>query len=65
MMLALSLIVAIVGGIALMGVLSIGAIQRTKEIGVLVGSRCAIGMAVKNNKVAHRFAALEWPLGGQ
>jgi putative ABC transport system permease protein len=35
MMLALSIIVAIVGGIALMGALSIGVIERTKEIGVL------------------------------
>jgi putative ABC transport system permease protein len=35
MMLALSVIVAIVGGIALMGALSIGVIERTKEIGVL------------------------------
>jgi putative ABC transport system permease protein len=41
MMLSLSVIVAIVGGIALMGVLSIGVIERTKEIGVLraVGAR--------------------------
>jgi putative ABC transport system permease protein len=41
MLLALSLIVAIVGGIALMGALSIGVIERTKEIGVLraVGAR--------------------------
>ena len=41
MMLALSVIVAIVGGIALMGVLSIGVIERTKEIGVLraIGAR--------------------------
>ncbi len=41
MMLSLSIIVAIVGGIALMGVLSIGVIERTKEIGVLraVGAR--------------------------
>jgi hypothetical protein len=29
---------------------------------VLVGSRRAIGMAVKNNKVAQRFTALEWRL---
>jgi putative ABC transport system permease protein len=35
MMLALSVIVAVVGGIALMGALSIGVIERTKEIGVL------------------------------
>lgn len=41
MMLSLSVIVALVGGIALMGVLSIGVIERTKEIGVLraVGAR--------------------------
>jgi putative ABC transport system permease protein len=41
MMLALSVIVAVVGGIALMGALSIGVIERTKEIGVLraVGAR--------------------------
>jgi len=41
MMLALSVIVALVGGIALRGALSIGVIERTKEIGVLraVGAR--------------------------
>jgi putative ABC transport system permease protein len=41
MMLALSVIVAVVGGIALTGSLSIGVIERTKEIGVLraVGAR--------------------------
>jgi putative ABC transport system permease protein len=41
MLLALSVIVAIVGAIALMGALSIGVIERTKEIGVLraVGAR--------------------------
>jgi putative ABC transport system permease protein len=41
MMLALSIIVALVGGLALMGALSIGVIERTKEIGVLraVGAR--------------------------
>ncbi len=41
MLLALSIIVAIVGSIALMGALSIGVIERTKEIGVLraVGAR--------------------------
>jgi putative ABC transport system permease protein len=41
MMMALSIIVALVGGIALMGALSIGVIERTKEIGVLraVGAR--------------------------
>jgi putative ABC transport system permease protein len=41
MLIALSIIVAGVGGIALMGALSIGVIERTKEIGVLraVGAR--------------------------
>jgi putative ABC transport system permease protein len=41
MLLALSVIVALVGAIALMGALSIGVIERTKEIGVLraVGAR--------------------------
>ena len=41
MLLALSVIVAVVGGIALMGALSIGVIERTKEIGVLraIGAR--------------------------
>jgi putative ABC transport system permease protein len=41
MLLALSVIVAVVGGIALMGVISIGVIERTKEIGVLraIGAR--------------------------
>jgi putative ABC transport system permease protein len=41
MLLALSIIVAVVGGIALMGALSIGVVERTREIGVLraVGAR--------------------------
>jgi putative ABC transport system permease protein len=41
MLLALSIIVAIVGALALMGALSIGVIERTKEIGVLraIGAR--------------------------
>jgi len=41
MLLALSIIVAVVGGIALMGALSISVVERTKEIGVLraVGAR--------------------------
>lgn len=41
MLMALSVIVAIVGGIALMGALSISVVERTKEIGVLraVGAR--------------------------
>lgn len=41
MLLALAIIVAVVGGIALMGALSISVVERTKEIGVLraVGAR--------------------------
>jgi putative ABC transport system permease protein len=41
MLLALAIIVAFVGGIALMGALSIGVVERTKEIGVLraIGAR--------------------------
>jgi putative ABC transport system permease protein len=41
MLMALAIIVAVVGGFALMGALSIGVIERTKEIGVMraVGAR--------------------------
>lgn len=41
MLMALSIVVAIVGGIALMGTLSLSVVERTKEIGVLraVGAR--------------------------
>jgi putative ABC transport system permease protein len=48
MMLGLSVIVALVGGIALMGALSIGVIERTKEIGVLraVGARSRTILAI-------------------
>jgi len=48
MLLALSVIVAIVGGIALMGALSIGVIERTKEIGVLraIGARSPIILGI-------------------
>jgi exodeoxyribonuclease V alpha subunit len=38
------------------------AITRARKLCVVVGSRRAIGMAVKNNKVAQRFTALEWRL---
>ncbi len=38
------------------------AITRAKRLCVLVGSRKAIGIAVKNNKVAHRYTALDWRL---
>jgi putative ABC transport system permease protein len=41
MLLALSIILAVVGAVSLMGVISIGVIERTKEIGVLraIGAR--------------------------
>ncbi len=38
------------------------AITRASKLCVLTGSRRAIGMAVRNNKVAHRFTALNWRL---
>ena len=38
------------------------AITRAQKLCVLVGSRRAIGIAVRNNKVAHRFTALDWRL---
>ncbi len=38
------------------------AITRARSLCVLAGSRKAIGMAVRNNKVANRFTALEWRL---
>jgi exodeoxyribonuclease V alpha subunit len=37
-------------------------ITRARKLCVLAGSRKAIGMAVRNNKVANRFTALEWRL---
>jgi len=39
------------------------AITRARNLCVLAGSTRAISMAVRNNKVAHRFTALEWRLG--
>jgi len=38
------------------------AITRARKLCVLTGSRRAINMAVRNNKVAQRFTALEWRL---
>ena len=38
------------------------AVTRAKRLCVLVGSRRALGIAVHNNKVAHRFTALDWRL---
>jgi exodeoxyribonuclease V alpha subunit len=39
------------------------AITRAKKLCVLAGNPRAISMAVRNNKVAQRFTALEWRLG--
>ena len=38
------------------------AITRARRLCVLAGNRKAVGMAVRNNKVANRFTALEWRL---
>jgi exodeoxyribonuclease V alpha subunit len=38
------------------------AITRARQLCVLVGSRRAIAIAVHNNRVAHRFTALDWRL---
>jgi exodeoxyribonuclease V alpha subunit len=38
------------------------AITRARKLCVLAGSRRAVSMAVRNNKVAQRFTALEWRL---
>jgi exodeoxyribonuclease V alpha subunit len=38
------------------------AITRSRQLCVLVGSRRAIGQAVRNNQVAGRFTALDWRL---
>ena len=38
------------------------AITRAKKLSVLVGNRKAIRIAVRNNKVAHRYSALDWRL---
>lgn len=62
MLLALAIIVAVVGGIGLMGVLSISVVERTKEIGVLR----AIGGAVAHDHghvQARRRAARHAELG--
>lgn len=40
------------------------AVTRARSLCVLTGSRKAINMAVRNNKVAQRFTALEWRLRG-
>ena len=38
------------------------AVTRAKKLCVLVGSRKAIGLAVRNNQVAERYSALAWRL---
>jgi exodeoxyribonuclease V alpha subunit len=38
------------------------AVTRARQLCVLVGSRRAIGIAVKNDKVARRYTALDWRL---
>jgi exodeoxyribonuclease V alpha subunit len=38
------------------------AITRAKKLCVLVGSRRAINIAIRNNQVAERFTALDWRL---
>ena len=38
------------------------AVTRARQLCVLVGSRRAIGLAVRNNKVAQRYTALDWRL---
>lgn len=39
------------------------AVTRARSLCVLAGSRKAISMAARNNKIAERFTALEWRLG--
>jgi exodeoxyribonuclease V alpha subunit len=38
------------------------AVTRAKKLCVLVGSRRAIGIAVKNDKITRRYTALDWRL---
>jgi exodeoxyribonuclease V alpha subunit len=38
------------------------AITRAKRLCVIVGNRRAVGIAVNNDKVAHRYTALDWRL---
>jgi exodeoxyribonuclease V alpha subunit len=37
-------------------------VTRAKRLCVLVGSRRAIALAVRNDRVAHRYTALDWRL---
>jgi exodeoxyribonuclease V alpha subunit len=38
------------------------AMTRARQLCVLVGSQRAIGLTVRNNKVAQRYTALDWRL---
>ena len=38
------------------------AVTRAKKVVILAGTRRALGMAVKNNKVSQRHTALDWRL---
>jgi exodeoxyribonuclease V alpha subunit len=40
------------------------AVTRAKKLCVLVGSKRALGIAIKNDRVAHRYTALDWRLSG-
>ncbi len=40
------------------------AVTRARRLVVLVGSRKAIAMAVRNNAVLNRYSGLAWRLGG-
>lgn len=40
------------------------AVTRAQKLCVLVGSRKAIAMAVKNDRLSHRYTALDWRLKG-
>jgi exodeoxyribonuclease V alpha subunit len=41
------------------------AVTRARKLAILVGSRRAINIAVRNNKVANRYTALDWRLQGK
>jgi exodeoxyribonuclease V alpha subunit len=41
------------------------AVTRAKKLVILVGTRRAIQIAVKNNKVSERYTALDWRLKGK
>jgi putative ABC transport system permease protein len=62
MLLALAIIVAIVGGISLMGALSIGVVERTREIGVMraIGARSGaiMGMFIMEGVLQGLFSWL-------